>query len=345
MCSDARPAPNDANSPKAKPLTLIKAIKANDLGSLDESLQSPDCNLEVLGMWDNTPLLVACMYGRSEAALRLIKRGANIFARNEHGATPLHYAAVEGSTDVVKSLIQAAAEGGGGNENKLVNCMPAKVAILPDVLQERPLAAAAESGFLELVRILLDAGALDDPDEDLRSPLWLAARSSRAGAGVVKLLLQHGADPSRRDKEGVSALGAASAGGCNEDVVMALLAHGIDVNATAGSPWDALTSSSERLAHENGLTHGATVNGTAEGGATALHAACERGNEYLVHLLVRSRADPSLNDRSGLTAFDLLRRRGLSDGKIVAMLSPPAASGLDDGGTGSMASMVRATDA
>ena len=27
--------------------------------------------------------------------------------RNEHGATPLHYAAVEGSTDVVKSLIQA----------------------------------------------------------------------------------------------------------------------------------------------------------------------------------------------------------------------------------------------
>ena len=55
-------------------------------------------------MWDNTPLLVACMYGRSEAAwphvaasdtnvvyitavssqaaLRLIKRGANIFARS-----------------------------------------------------------------------------------------------------------------------------------------------------------------------------------------------------------------------------------------------------------------------
>ena len=35
------------------------------------------------------------------------------------------------------------------------------------------------------------------------------------------------------------------------------------------------------------LTHGATVNGTAEGGATALHAACERGNEYLVHLFPR----------------------------------------------------------
>ena len=113
------------------------------------------------------------------------------------------------------------------------------------------------------------------------------------------------------------------------------------------------------------LTHGANVNSTSSG-ATALHAACERGDEYLVHLpalhvssfpactarclypwhrshrpkqcqagldskhvkhesrqtfptmgaalstlvwtlhsgrLVRSRADPSINDESGATAF------------------------------------------
>ena len=36
------------------------------------------------------------------------------------------------------------------------------------------------------------------------------------------------------------------------------------------------------------LTHGAAVNGTAaSGGATALHAACERGDEYLVQLFSR----------------------------------------------------------
>jgi len=81
-------------------MTLIKAIKANDLLSLDDLLQSPECNLEVLGMWDNTPLLAACMYGHSEAALQLIAHGADIFARNEHGATPLLYASVEGSVDV-----------------------------------------------------------------------------------------------------------------------------------------------------------------------------------------------------------------------------------------------------
>lgn len=136
-------------------------------------------------------------------------------------------------------------------------------------------------------------------------------------------------------QDGVSVLGAATAGGCSEELVAAILAHGIDVNATAGSPLRDAVKSSKKAVVEALLTHGAAVNGTAaSGGATALHAACERGDEYLVQLLVRSRADPSFTDVSGLTAFDLLRRRGLSDGKIVALLSPPASG--DDGGTGSM---------
>ena len=51
---------------KAKPTSLIKAIKVNDVTVVEEFLQAPDCNLEVLGMWDNTPLLAACRYGHSE---------------------------------------------------------------------------------------------------------------------------------------------------------------------------------------------------------------------------------------------------------------------------------------
>ena len=51
---------------KAKPTSLIKAIKVNDVTVVEEFLQAPDCNLEVLGMWDNTPLLAACMCGHSE---------------------------------------------------------------------------------------------------------------------------------------------------------------------------------------------------------------------------------------------------------------------------------------
>ena len=63
----ATPAPAKAKArAKAKPTSLIKAIKVNDVTVVEEFLQAPDCNLEVLGMWDNTPLLAACMYGHSE---------------------------------------------------------------------------------------------------------------------------------------------------------------------------------------------------------------------------------------------------------------------------------------
>ena len=95
---------------KAKPTSLIKAIKVNDVNVVDEMLQSPDCNLEMLGMWENTPLLAACMYGHSEVALKLLARGANVFAKNEHGATALHYSSVEGCLDVTKSILEAAEE-------------------------------------------------------------------------------------------------------------------------------------------------------------------------------------------------------------------------------------------
>ncbi|CAJ1335405.1 unnamed protein product [Effrenium voratum] len=333
-----RPAQKDIEvvpqaKPKAKPMSLIKAIKANDLAVVEELLQSPDCNMEALGMWDNTPLLAACMYGHSEVALRLIARGADVFARNEHGATPLHYASVEGCLDVTAALLEAAPT---GEAERLVNCGMVKVYNRHlDAYGERtPLASAAESGFQGVAELLLTHGAkADEADEDGRTPLWLAARHGKSGA--AKLLLAHGVDISHRDKDGVSVLGAATSGTCNEELVLALLAQGLDVNKTAGSPLRDAVKSNKKGVVESLLTHGANVNSTSSG-ATALHAACERGDEYLVHLLVRSRADPSINDESGATAFDLLRRRGLPDGKIVAMLSPPTSD--DDGGTGSAAS-------
>merc|ERR1719331_1422460 len=62
-------------------------------------------------------------------------------------------------------------------------------------------------------------------------------------------------------------------------------------------------------------------------------AACEKGDEHFVALLVRARADPLLSDAAGLTAFDLLRRRGFPDGQIVQLLNPPVVAG-DAGSTG-----------
>lgn len=304
--------------------------------AIDELLRS-GAALEDLGMWDNTPLLVACTYGHAEAALRLITQKANVRARNEHGASPMHYSAVEGLQDVTDALLAAVrADGGEAEATKLINCGHVKVynRHLDTYAQRVPLSSAAESGFAEVAGILLATGAqLEDPDDEGRTALWLAARHSRLAA--VRLLLQHGADTGVKDTRGCSVLEAAMVGR-NEDIILALLAHGIaDVNDTVGSPLRDAVRSGKRTVVEALLTHGASVE-VKPGfvGSMPLHAACEKGDEYLVSLLVRSRADPSLGDTAGLTAFDLLRRRGLPDGQIVQLLSSPSAAGGADGSTG-----------
>lgn len=331
--ASVEPAPPNRSRPKK---TLVKAAKDNDLSLLDELLCS-GANLEDVGMWDNTPLLAACAYGRAEAALRLINHRANVCAKNEHGATPMHYAAVEGLKDVVDALLESArSKGGDAEATKLVTCEHAKVynRHLDAYAQRTPLCSAAESGFMEVASILIAAGApLEDVDEtEGRTPLWLAARHSRATC--ARLLIQHGANPSAKDVKGVSVLEAAVTS-CSEELVCALLAEGtLDVNDTAGCPLRDAVRHGKRGVVEALLTHGASVElKPGSIGSMPLHAACEKGDEYFVSLLVRSRADPSVRDMAGLTAFDLLRRRGLPDGQIVQLLSPPGCGG-GDGSTG-----------
>lgn len=335
-----------AEAPRKPKKSLVKAAKDNNINLIDELLRS-GAGLEDLGMWDNTPLLVACTHGHSEAALRLISAKANVCARNEHDATPMHYAAVEGMQGVVETLLSIVrAEGDDANVTKFVNCGHVKVynRHLDAYAKRTPLSSAAESGFAEVAGLLLSAGAaLEEADEDGRTALWLAARHSRLAA--ARLLLQHGADPTLKDNKGVSVLEAAmvDAKKINEDLVLALLSKGIaDVNDTAGSPLRDAVKAGKRGVVEALLTNGASIElkpGSA--GSMPLHEACQRGDEYLVGLLVRARADPSLSDAAGLTAFDLLRRRGLPDGQIVQLLTPPA--GGDDGSTGATGDTVEET--
>eukprot|EP00438_Fugacium_kawagutii_P010362 Skav231992 [mRNA] locus=scaffold719:366654:367250:- [translate_table: standard] len=137
----AAPVPKAKAKAKAKPTSLIKAIKVNDLNVVEEMLQAPDCNLELLGMWDNTPLLAACMYGHSEVALKLMARGANVFATNEHGATALHYSSVEGCLDVTKVILEQT------DAEKLAKLGTGKVKLIQSYRRQAVFLTAATSVF------------------------------------------------------------------------------------------------------------------------------------------------------------------------------------------------------
>jgi hypothetical protein len=146
----------------------------------------------------DTALHVAAAAYRHEIARRLIAAGANVGARNRHGAEPLHYAAdgMPGSpawnppaqAATVTSLIAA-----GADPNAI------------DKSGVAPLHRAVRTRCAEAVRALLDGGAdVQRKNKNGSTPMQLATRTTgRGGSGsveakaeqveIIRLLKQRGA--------------------------------------------------------------------------------------------------------------------------------------------------------
>ncbi len=100
----------------------------------------------------------------------------------------------------------------------------------PDGLMT-PLGLAITQGDAGLVALLLDHGATtDQPSAIGMPPLAVAAQSCRAGLEIVNLLLDHGADVDARGPGGMTPLLTAALMG-RDEVVAALIAAGADAAA------------------------------------------------------------------------------------------------------------------
>ena len=60
--------------------------------------------------YGSTPLNIAIVFGKTDAALALINEGANINAKNADGSTPLHNAAFFCRPEIVKVLLENGAD-------------------------------------------------------------------------------------------------------------------------------------------------------------------------------------------------------------------------------------------
>ncbi len=109
------------------------------------------------------------------------------------GRTPLIAAAIDSKLEAARILIAAGAD-----------------VDFQDPGGWSALHFAAQSGSAEMVRLLLDASATVDPrDSDGNTPLWRATFESRGEGRLIRLLLEHGADPNRENDSGVSPAGLA----------------------------------------------------------------------------------------------------------------------------------------
>lgn len=158
---------------------------------------------------DPDALAIAAQSSSREVVELLLDAGAVVNRAVPSGATPLACAACEGKTENVRLLLQRGAR---------VNAA--------DPLEGSALTSAVYSSNPETVRVLLEAGAASEPPRPYtlpRSPIHLAA--SRKGCEpMLRLMLQHGANPDAQEKDGMTPLMAAACENRVESVKLLLSA-------------------------------------------------------------------------------------------------------------------------
>ncbi|PPJ57681.1 hypothetical protein CBER1_00147 [Cercospora berteroae] len=194
----------DGDSGRLGTALIAASIQGHD--KIVDMLAKAGANLDVNGFMGNA-LHQATASGHEKFVQMLLEAGATISAAEASSGIPhdlLRKAVQAGSRSILKMLIEA-----GATVNP------------PD--STSPIILASERNDVEMVRMLVDAGA-----EALHRPLQVA--SSKGHWKVVQTLLKNSAIASTKTDQLSDVLVAASESGCVEEVEM-LIAAGVNVNA------------------------------------------------------------------------------------------------------------------
>ena len=175
--------------------------------------------VNALGGINVAPLPAALSKRHFRVADLLWKHGAIVDVKDVDGWTPLHAAGRSGSVNTIRWLLNHGANAMARSDRR-----------------RTPLHQAAFTAELEAVRLLLEYKAdinLQDTYEDC-TPLhdvlyWLYTPSEENVVEIVRRLLEHGADPNIRRRNGSTPLHQASSHGSLE-VVRLLLSYGASID-------------------------------------------------------------------------------------------------------------------
>ena len=270
------------------------------------------------GSW--TALLYAARQGSVEAARALAEGGANLNLTDPDGTTALLLAIINGHYDTAAAILEKGADPNLGDSAGMAALYAAvDMNTLPEVYGRPPRNSADQLSAVELMRKLLARGA--DPNGQLKSatlyrahtpgerilgegctPLMRAARHGDTAA--MRVLLEHGADPTIEQKNHTTALMLASG-----------LGRGLGVFA------DEVASEAQMFeAVKVLLERRVDVNAVNDAGQTALHFAA-LSMDSVVELLAKNGAKLDIKDKQGRMPLDMALGKG-GPGRAGAAAAP-----------------------
>jgi ankyrin repeat protein len=267
------------------------------------------------GGW--TPIMYAARQDAKDAIRALAAAHANLNAIDPDGTTALTLAIINAHYDTAVLLLEYGADPNVADTRGMT---PLYAAVDMHTLDETPgRPAPAQTGGLDslgMMERLLTKGA--NPNARLTStilervhnngdpvlaegatPLMRAAR--KADTAAMRVLLDHGADPSATMKGGATAVMIAS--GFGGQVRFA------EYNPHSGTESD--SADCVRLA----LERGADVNASNDSGQTALHVAAAQRAEAFIRFLVASGARLDVKDKQAHTPLDIAMGLGSGRGR------------------------------
>jgi len=260
------------------------------------------------GSW--TPLMYAARQGSLEAARTLVDAGANLNLADPDGTTALLIAIMNGHYDTATMLAE---KGADPNITDTAGMGALYAAVDVNTLGEvfgRPERKSSDKGTaLDLMKVLLARGA--DPNAILKTPALQRAhtpgepalntgttplmRAAKNGdAAAIRLLLEHGADPNARQKNGTTAL---------------MLAAGLG-RGTGAFTKDYATEAELLEAVKVLIAAGADVNAVDDGGETPLHFGAQASDDIVTFLADRG-AKLNVKDNKGRTPVEMALGVGL----------------------------------
>lgn len=289
------------------------AVRINDLQTVKSLVEKNPASINSRGSEQVLPLHEAVRYGDAEMVRFLIEKGADVNARCYNDFTPLH---LTSDVEIARILVASGAD----LQARAVSGTPLQDAVSDEnrELIDFYLQAGCKLEFEELVQL----GRVDEVQALLKSQPWLAKpprhcldmAASRGDLPMVKLLLEHGADPNFdfgfMNVSGIYSPLSSAVVWNRYEVAELLLQHGARIDVSGGKFYhnlfhEAVAEQDIRIVRLM-LEHGADVN--APQGAfvpmTPLHVAASVGDLPKCQLLVDFKADVNALTPDGATPLD-----------------------------------------